>query len=183
MTGVQTCALPISKRERADFKRFFGTANKHIVFYSEGSGFYKYFRGAIEWLLAHSDITVHYVTNDPDDRIFALAEQQPRIFPYYIGEKRAITLMMKMDADVVVTTLGDLDNFYIKRSYVRRDIEYVYMFHHMTSMDMTSTIGEYDNYDTLLCTGPHQIAEMRIIEDMRGIRQIGRASCRERVSF
>ena len=168
---------PLAKRERADFKRFFGTANKHIVFYSEGSGFYKYFRGAIEWLLAHSDITVHYVTNDPDDRIFALAEQQPRIFPYYIGEKRAITLMMKMDADVVVTTLGDLDNFYIKRSYVRRDIEYVYMFHHMTSMDMTSTIGEYDNYDTLLCTGPHQIAEMRIIEDMRGIRHKNLVEC------
>ena len=85
--------------------------------------------------------------------------------------------MMKMDADVVVTTLGDLDNFYIKRSYVRRDIEYVYMFHHMTSMDMTSTIGEYDNYDTLLCTGPHQIAEMRIIEDMRGIRHKNLVEC------
>ena len=82
-----------------------------------------------------------------------------------------------MDADVVVTTLGDLDNFYIKRSYVRRDIEYVYMFHHMTSMDMTSTIGEYDNYDTLLCTGPHQIAEMRIIEDMRGIRHKNLVEC------
>ena len=59
---------------------------------------------------------------------------------------------------MVVTTLGDLDNFYIKRSYVRKDIEYVYMFHHMTSMDMTSTEGEYDNYDTLLCTGPHPVS-------------------------
>ena len=78
---------------------------------------------------------------------------------------------MKMDADVVVTTLGDLDNFYIKRSYVRDDIEYVYMFHHTTSMDMTSTVGEYDNYDTLLCTGPHQIEEMRQIEEIRGIKR------------
>ncbi len=160
---------PLTKREKADFKRFFAITGKHIVFYSEGSGFYKYFRGAIQWLLENSDIRIHYVTNDPNDQIFALAKQHPRIFPYFIGEKKAITLMMKMDADVVVTTLGDLDNFYIKRSYVRKDIEYVYMFHHMTSMDMTSTVGEYDHYDTLLCTGPHQVEEMRVIEAHRGL--------------
>lgn len=168
---------PLTKREKTDFKRFFSIAGKHIVFYSEGSGFYKYFKGAIEWLLAHSDICIHYVTNDPNDQAFALAETQPRLFPYYIGEKRAITLMMKMDADVVVTTLGDLDNFYIKRSYVRRDIEYVYMFHHMTSMDMTSTEGEYDNYDTLLCTGPHQITEMRQIENVKGVAPKNLVEC------
>lgn len=168
---------PLAKREKTDFKRFFSIAGKHIVFYSEGSGFYKYFKGAIEWLLAHSDICIHYVTNDPNDQAFALAETQPRLFPYYIGEKRAITLMMKMDADVVVTTLGDLDNFYTKRSYVRRDIEYVYMFHHMTSMDMTSTEGEYDNYDTLLCTGPHQITEMRQIENVKGVAPKNLVEC------
>lgn len=162
---------PLVKREKEDYKRFFSIMDKHIVFYSEGSGFYKYFRGAIEYLLAHSDIYIHYVTNDPNDQIFKIAQEEPRIFPYYISEKRAITLFMKMDADVVVTTLGDLDNFYIKKSYVRDDIEYVYMFHHTTSMDMTSTVGEYDNYDTLLCTGPHQIEEMRQIEDIRGIKR------------
>ena len=159
----------LAKREKADFKRFFRIGGKHLVFYSEGSGFYKYYRGAIEWLLAHSSIRIHYITNDPNDQVFQLAERQPRIFPYYIGEKRAITLMMKMDADVVVATLGDLDNYYIKRSYVRDDIEYVYMFHHMTSMNMTSTVGEYDHYDTLLCTGPHQVSEMRRIEELRGL--------------
>lgn len=168
---------PLAKREKQDFKRFFNIINKHIVFYSEGSGFYKYFKGAIQWLLANSDIRIHYVTNDPNDQIFALAEQQPRILPYFIGEKKAITLMMKMDADVVVTTLGDLDNFYIKRSYVRKDIEYVYMFHHMTSLDMTSTEGEYDNYDTLLCVGPHQIEEMRQIEKVKGASPKNLVAC------
>ncbi len=155
---------PLAKREKADYKKFFNMVGKHIVFYSEGSGFYKYFRGAIEYLLANSDIIVHYITNDPDDQVFGIAEDNPRIRPYYIGEKRAITLMMKMDADVVVTTLGDLDNYYIKRSYVRKDIEYVYMFHHMTSLPLTSTKGEYEHYDTLLCVGPHQIAEDQVLE-------------------
>ena len=35
-----------SKREKADYKRFFSIVNKHLVFYSEGSGFYKY---RIKW--------------------------------------------------------------------------------------------------------------------------------------
>ncbi|MBR2679495.1 MAG: YidC/Oxa1 family membrane protein insertase, partial [Exiguobacterium sp.] len=159
---------PLAKREKADYKRFFNIVGKHIVFYSEGSGFYKYFRGAIEYLLMNSDAVIHYVTNDPDDQVFDISKEEHRIQPYYIGEKRAITLMMKMDADIVVTTLGDLDNFYIKRSYVRKDIEYVYMFHHMTSLPLTSTKGEYEHYDTLLCVGPHQVAEDIAMEKFYG---------------
>jgi len=161
---------PLAKREKADYKRFFNVVGKHIVFYSEGSGFYKYFKGTINYLLDHSNCVIHYITNDPDDQIFGIAEQQPRIKAYYIGEKRAITLMMKMDADLVVTTLGDLDNYYIKRSYVRDDIEYVYMFHHMTSLTLTSTKGEYEHYDTLLCVGPHQVSQARILEDFYGTK-------------
>ncbi|MBQ3300553.1 MAG: YidC/Oxa1 family membrane protein insertase, partial [Eggerthellaceae bacterium] len=162
---------PLGKREKADYKRFFNVVGKHIVFYSEGSGFYKYFKGASNYLLKNSDAVIHYITNDPDDQIFGIAEKEPRIKAYYIGEKRAITLMMKMDADMVVTTLGDLDNYYIKRSYVRDDIEYVYMFHHMTSLPLTSTKGEYANYDTLLCVGPHQVAEDERMEELYGTKK------------
>lgn len=159
---------PLAKREKADYKRFFNIVGKHIVFYSEGSGFYKYFRGAIEYLLMNSDATIHYITNDPEDQIFEIAKEYPRIQPYYIGEQRAITLMMKMDADIVVTTLGDLDNYYIKRSYIRKDIEYIYMFHHMTSLPLVSTKGEYEHYDTLMCVGPHQVAEDERMEELYG---------------
>lgn len=168
---------PLTKRERADYKRFFKIAGKHIVFYSEGSGFYKYFKGAIDYLLANSDVNIHYITNDPNDRIFALAEQQPRIKPYYIGQKRSITLMMKMDADVVVSTLEDLDNYYIKRSYVRKDTEYVFMPHHMTSMHLTPSKLAYDHYDTVLCVGPHQVAELRREEQLYQLPAKNLAEC------
>lgn len=168
---------PLTKRERADCKRFFKIAGKHIVFYSEGSGFYKYFKGAIDYLLANSDVNIHYITNDPNDRIFALAEQQPRIKPYYIGQKRSITLMMKMDADVVVSTLEDLDNYYIKRSYVRKDTEYVFMPHHMTSMHLTPSKQAYDHYDTVLCVGPHQVAELRREEQLYQLPAKNLAEC------
>lgn len=160
---------PLAKREKADYKRFFSVLNKHIVFYSEGSGFYKYFRGAIEYLLEHSDARIHYVTSDPHDQIFKIAEANPRICPYYIGEKRLITLMMKLEADVVVTTLEDLESFYIKRSYVDKLATYVFMFHHMTSTHLTPHEESYDHYDVLLCVGPHQVAEVRRAEQMRSL--------------
>ena len=168
---------PLAKREKADYKRFMSIVNKHIVFYSEGSGFFKYFRGAIFYLMANSDLPIHYVTNDPNDQVFALAETTPRIIPYYIGEKRAITLMMKMEADVVVSTLEDLDNYYIKRSYVRKDIEYAFMVHHMTSMHLMATKAAYDNYDTIMCAGPHQVREIRQAEKTYGLKPKNLVEC------
>ena len=77
--------------------------------------------------------------------------------------------MMKLDCDVCVMTLEDLDNFYIKRSYVRKDVKYVFMFHHMTSTHLVGREGAYDNYDALLCAGPHQLAEVRRAEELRGL--------------
>lgn len=155
---------PYAKREKADYKRFFSIANKHVVFYSESSGFYKYFQDVIQYLLEHSNVTIHYITGDPNDQIFKIAETQSRIRPYYIGEKKLITLMMKMDADIVIMTMPDLENFHIKRSYVKADVEYIYMFHWCTSTHMVIREKALDHYDTIFCPGPRQAEEIRYTE-------------------
>lgn len=160
---------PLAKREKEDYKRFMSVVGKHIVFYSERSGFYKYFQGAIEWLLSNSDVNIHYVTSDPNDQVFELQKSKPRLVPYYIGDKRLITLMMKLECDVAVMTLDDLENFYIKRSYIRKDVEYVYLFHHMTSTHLVSSREALDHYDTVLCVGPHQKEELERAEEVRGL--------------
>ena len=157
------------RREKADYKRFFQVANKHLVFFSEGSGFYKYFRDVIDYLLEKSNVIIHYVTVDPNDQIFTIAEDQPRIRPYYIGKTRLITLLMKMDADMVVMTCPDLDNFHLKRSYVRKDIEYVYMFHYPLSTHMVLSSHALDHYDTIFCVGKFQFAEIRAAEQLYGL--------------
>lgn len=156
---------PNGKREKADYKRFFSIANKHLVFYSEESGFYKYYKGIIERLLKTSNIKIHYITSDPTDYIFCLAEKsEGRISPYYIGPSKLITLMMKMDADIVVMTMPDLENLHIKRSYIRKDIEYIYVPHGMDSLNMTMRTGSMDHYDTIFCVGPHQREEIEKTE-------------------
>ena len=155
---------PYAKREKADYKRFFSVVNKHLVFYSENNGFYKYYAGMIEYILKNTNIVIHYITSDPDDSIFKKAEENSRIKAYYIGEKKLITLMMKLDADVVVMTMPDLENYHIKRSYIRKDIEYIYIPHGMDSLNMTMRTGSMDHFDTVFCTGKHQKEEIEKTE-------------------
>ena len=148
------------KKEKADYKRFFSIANKHLVFYSESSGFYKYYKGIIEYILENTNITIHYITSDCNDQIFEIAKTEKQIKPYYIEEKKLITLMMKMDADVVVMTMPDIDNYHIKRSYVNKDTVYVFIPHCIDSQNMTMRKGSMDNYDVVFCCGEHQRAEV-----------------------
>lgn len=147
------------RRERADYKRFFSVVNKHLVFYSESKGFFKYFAGFIEYILDHTNITIHYITGDPDDSIFDLEKENQQIRAYYIGDNRLITLMMKMDADVVCMTMPDLENYHIKRSYVRDDVEYFFIPHGVGSNNLTMRRGCTDHFDTVFCAGPHQKKE------------------------
>ena len=158
-----------TKREKEDYKRFFSIRNKHVVFYSEKSGFWKYFKDIAEELLKNSNLRIHYVTNDPKDQIFDLAKTEPRIVPYYIGPQKIIPLMMKMDADLVVMTTPDLDTYHIKRSYVRKDTEYIYTPHDPMSVHMSFREGAMDHFDTTFCVGPQQIQEIRKTEEVYGL--------------
>ena len=147
------------QKEKADYARFFKIVNKHLVFYSESNGFYKYYKGIIEYLLKNTNLTIHYITSDYNDNIFNMEKENPKIKAYYIGEKKLITLMMKMDSDVVVMTMPDLNNYHIKKSYLRKDIEYIYIPHGMDSLNLTMRTGSMDHFDTVFTTGKHQMDE------------------------
>ncbi len=154
----------MKEREKRDYKKFKHIVNKHIVFYSEKSGFYKYYKELIEELLKRSNLTIHYITNDYNDAIFKLAESEPRIKPYYIGLKKLAILMMLVETDMFVMTTPDLNKYYLKRSYVKNDIEYVYVPHDSMSAHMGFREGAFDAYDTILSVGKHFTDEIREIE-------------------
>lgn len=159
------------KREKQDYKRFFGIVNKHLVIYSEGSGFYKYFKDIIAELHKRSNIVVHYVTNDPDDAIFEVVRENPRIKPYYVSMKKTVTLMMKLEADMVLMTTPEFNKLYLKRSFMKKDIEYVYVPHDTMSVHMGFTEGALDEFDTIFCTGPHTEREIRATEAHYGLKE------------
>ena len=159
------------QREKADVKRLTHIANKHLVIYSEKSGFYKYFKDIIAELLKRSNLTVHYITNDPNDVIFEVAKEQPRIRPYYVGLKKTVSVMMMLDCDAVLMTTPDLDKYYIKRSYIRKDAEYIYVPHDMMSVTMSFREGAFDAFDTVFCAGPHIESELRATEKVYGLKE------------
>ena len=149
-------------REKADLKRFNDAGKKRLVFYSEQSGYYKYFKNVLEYVLENSDIKIHYVTSDPNDAIFKA--DNPKLIPYYIGERALISLTVWLDADMMVMTMPDLHKYHIKRSTVRKNIEYVYIPHTILSVHMTLREGALNHYDTIFCVGPHQVEEIRKTE-------------------
>ncbi len=159
------------KRERADYKRFFSVINKHLVFYSEKSGFFKYYDTLINGIISKSNVTIHYITNDPNDKIFELAKTNKQIQPYYIGINKLIPMMMKMEADIVVMTTPDLDNLFLKRSLVKKDIEYIYVPHDMMSAHMGFREGAFNNFDTFFAAGPHLYTELRAMEKMYNTKE------------
>ena len=152
------------QREKADLKRFKKIINKHVVFYAERNGFYKYFKDIIEELLRRSNLSIHYVTNDPHDAIFEIAKTEPRIKPYYVSLKQTAILMMLVETDMFIMTTPDLNKYYLKRSFVKSDIEYVYVPHDMMSVHMSFREGAFDAFDTVFCVGPHVEKELREIE-------------------
>ena len=154
--------------EKIDMRRFFST-NKELVFYSESSGFYKYFQHFINYILEHSDITVHYITSDMDDQVFQICA--PRFETYFCTSNGMITTFMKMDSDIVVMTMPDLETYHYKRSLVRKDIEYIYTDHGEGSFHLTLRKGALDHFDTVFCYSKNHNEEVRATERIYGLRE------------
>lgn len=158
-----------SKREKADYKRFFTVNGMRLMIYSESNGFYKYFADMIDYICEHSDVEIHYVTSDPNDRIFDDSREQ--IKSYYIAsDRRLVPLFMRLDCDMCIMTMPDLEKYHIKRSRVREDIEYVYVMHGVGSYVMPLRKGALDWFDTVLCIGIDNENEIRDTEELYGIK-------------
>ncbi len=154
-----------SKREKADYKRFFSVENMQLMIYSESNGFYKYYAGMIDYICEHSDIQIHYVTSDPSDKIFD--DKREQIHSYFVSsDKLLIPLFMKLDCDMCIMTMPDLEKYHIKRSRVRKDIEYVYVVHGIGSNALTLRKGALDWYDTMFCPTVDGEKEVREMEEL-----------------
>lgn len=160
---------PNNIRCKEDYKKFLSLGNKHLVFYSEANGFYKYYAGTIKWLLENTNIPIHYITSDPNDNIFTMAKENSQIIPYYIDSQKLITLMMRMDADVVVMTMPDLETYQIKRSYVKKDVEYIYVPHAINSLNLVMRYKSMDYFDVILSVGKHQTEEVEATQKLHNI--------------
>jgi len=153
-------------REKQDAAGF-NAEKKQLVFYALSSGQYKFYKNIIDYLLEHSEITIHYLTNDPDDNVFRLNNK--RLIPYYASQKKTISLMLKLDTDIMATTVPNLQSYHMKRSIIRDDIEYINIPHGLDSRHLTARETAFDYFDTIFCAGPHQVAEIRKREELANL--------------
>ncbi|MDR2750690.1 MAG: CDP-glycerol glycerophosphotransferase family protein, partial [Clostridiales bacterium] len=164
----KTRKAELSKLEESCISQFYSTDDKKLVFYSVSGGQYKFYSEIIEYVLSHSDLIIHYVTNDPNDPL--LSNSPKNLKAYYVGEKRAIRFMLTLKAKVVVMTATNLQQYHLKRSIADIDIEYVYTWHNFTSLIILRE-GAVDHFDTVFCVGPHQIDEIRRTEQLYNLKK------------
>src|SRR5690606_13476687 len=109
---------------------------------------------------------VCYVTSDRNDP--GLVYQHPNYQSVFLPEGLFLTAFFQMNqSDVFVLTMMDLGNLHLKRSL--HPVHYVYLFHSMGSTHMVDHANSFDHYDSLFCTGPHQIKEIRRREELKGL--------------
>ena len=117
-----------------DYIRFFRhSKNIDIVFYSESESYYIYFKSIIKILTKNNSIKICYVTSSNKDPLLTEANKK---FPVYnIGSSTIRTIFFAtLDVKVLVMTMPDLNNYYIKRS--NNSVHYVYLPHSLSSTHM-----------------------------------------------
>ena len=156
----------LKAREKIDSAQF-SAAKKQVVFYALTGGQFRFYKEIIDYILTNSEVKIHYLTNDPNDGVFELRSEQ--FVPYYASERKTISLFLKLNTDVLATTVPNLQVFHIKRSVVRDDIEYIFIPHSIGNMLMVMRATSCDYFDTVFCVGRHNVAEVRSRERLSGL--------------
>lgn len=139
---------------------------REIVFYSEGADYRGFFAPVMDRLVHHHGRSICYLTSDPNDPL--LHPTDPRVPAFYIGDGSAmIFLFQGLQAGLMVMTMPDLGTFHIKRS--RYPVHYAYLHHSAVSTHMIYRKGAFDQFDSILCAGPHHMEETREWERLNGL--------------
>tara|TARA_Y100000588_G_scaffold395015_1_gene519148 strand:- start:7572 stop:8753 length:1182 start_codon:yes stop_codon:yes gene_type:complete len=139
---------------------------RSIVFYAEDSSSWTYFEPIVRELTGALGKQICYVTSSKDDQILDLNEESIRTFCIGSGTVRT-AFFLSLEADIMVMTMPDLGTFHIKRS--KEPVHYVYVYHSLVSSHMSYRRGAFDQFDAILCVGPHHKEEIRATEELYGL--------------
>jgi YidC/Oxa1 family membrane protein insertase len=135
--------------------------SRRLVFYGEGEIQYRYYEDYIEYLLAHSDYDICYITSQRNDPVFK--GTAPRIKPFYI-KNLLNTAFSRLDSKVLVIANPDLHNGPIKRAPA--PVHHVYAYRGIASTHQAYRLGAFDHFDSLLTIQQYQVDEVRRTEEI-----------------
>ena len=115
--------------------------DRNLVFYSETHQDWHHLQPLIDVLVGPLGRTVCHVTSEP---AVALPPAGPALHAFRIRSTALCTwLFQTLQADVMVLTMLDLQNFQLKRSL--HPVHYCYVFHSMGSTHMVDHENSYDH--------------------------------------
>lgn len=134
-----------------------------IVFYSEGKQYWNTFKPVLEALDDMGEKSV-YLTSGTDDP--GLARSFTHIEARHIGTgNRAFAALNMLEAGVCVLTTPGLDVLQIRRS--PGVSHYTHLVHSCTDTAIYK-LYSFDWFDSVMCSGPHQMKSLRKLEQLRG---------------
>jgi hypothetical protein len=143
---------------KSSWQRF--RQKQSVVVYSESRYYYQYFERLINDLLAR-DVKILYITSDKTD---PLLKTSPSHMKVMYNKWKIGFVFSKMKADVMLMTMPDLGNYFLKRSPTVG--KYIYVFHAGVSTHQQYRKEAFFNYDTIFCTGNYQVNEIRKAEQL-----------------
>lgn len=152
-------------KELSRFKSL-DAAARSIVFYAEDNSSWNYYEPIINELTQGLGQEICYVTSSKDDQVLDMANDRIRTFCIGDGTVRT-AFFSALEADVAVMTMPDLGTYHIRRS--KAPVHYVYVYHSMVSTHMSYRAQAFDQFDSILCVGPHHKDEIRAAEELSGL--------------
>jgi hypothetical protein len=134
-----------------------------IIFYSEGKQYWPVFSPIIK-ALERKQICCAYLTSDKDDP--GLSHHSNYFETKYIGNLTMTSVYLnKLKAKFVGMTTPQLDVMMIRRS--KKVQHYAHIVHAPIDV-FTYRKFAFDYFDSVFCSGPHQIEGIRKLEEKRG---------------
>ena len=134
-----------------------------VIFYAENAYYFQYFRHLFGEL-QRRQLRICYITSQQNDPLLNVA--YPNVDVVFSKATLAF-VFQKLQADVVIMTMPDLQHFIYKRSPSVG--KYIYVFHAMVSTHQQYRKSAFDHYDTIFCVGPHHQREIRESEKIYGL--------------
>jgi len=131
--------------------------SRRITFYSESANYYPHLELLLKTVLEQTNINGGLLSSSRNDPILAVSH--PRLNSFFIGSGYVRNYIFEnINTQLLILTMPDLNNFQLKRS--RFNVHYAYTQHSLVSSHMIYRYSAFDHYDTILCAGPHHIAEI-----------------------
>lgn len=137
---------------------------KQYVVYNEGMQYWNLFKPVCDEF-ERRQLELSYYTSAEKDPVFEQGYQFVK--PEFIGEgNKAFVRLNMLSAGVVLMTTPGLNVYQLKRS--KRVKHYAHVVHATGDATLYRLFG-VDYFDSVLLTGDYQIADLRQLEEQRGI--------------